>query len=56
MDEIRTCTKCNEEKPLEDFPQRDGSPQGRSPSCRLCQSERQREYYKVKMEKKRLEK
>lgn len=37
----KTCNKCGEEKPLEDFPKRAEAPDGRRAECRKCYSHRQ---------------
>lgn len=36
---MKTCTKCKIEKPLDQFPNRKESPDGKRNDCKLCKSE-----------------
>lgn len=40
---MKTCNRCKESKPLEEFTRRSESPDGRTPSCAKCISERRKE-------------
>lgn len=41
---MKTCTRCNENKPLSDFPNRKGCKGGLNPLCRECVRLRDKEY------------
>jgi hypothetical protein len=40
---LKTCNRCKETKPYEEFTRRAESPDGRTPSCKVCISERRKE-------------
>lgn len=40
----KTCTKCDKQKPLEDFNKQKASPDGHRSYCRSCQSELSKQY------------
>lgn len=40
---MKTCNRCKETKPYEEFTRRAESPDGRTPSCAKCISERRKE-------------
>jgi 5-methylcytosine-specific restriction endonuclease McrA len=42
---MKTCTKCQEAKPLEDFPPSKQKPDGRSSWCRQCMNDQRRQRY-----------
>lgn len=44
MGNVKTCRICGETKPLEDFPQRKDTKDGRRNDCRDCNIRRQRQY------------
>lgn len=50
---MRSCTKCNEEKPLDQFPKQKGRPQGRRPDCKSCHAKYRRAHYAKRREKHR---
>lgn len=40
---MKTCLKCGESKPLEEFNRRAESSDGRTPRCKVCISERRKQ-------------
>ena len=48
---MKTCTKCGETKPLDDFHRHRGKSDGRRSWCRECAVERQRRYYEENRDK-----
>lgn len=42
---MKTCTKCGETKPLEDFNHHKTTRDGRRPDCMYCVQQRMRDYY-----------
>ena len=50
---MKTCTKCDEEKPLDEFYRDRRSPQGRNSRCKPCVSELGRKRYHRDLEKSR---
>ena len=50
---MKTCAKCDEEKPLDEFHRSRGKPQGRMSRCRSCEAERSRQRYYRDVEKSR---
>lgn len=42
---VKTCTKCGETKPLEDFHRQKSGKYGRQPKCKNCQKAYNKEYY-----------
>lgn len=47
----KTCNKCGETKPLDDFPKRKDSPDGRRAECQQCYSKRQAKWRNENREK-----
>ena len=47
----KTCNKCGEEKPLEQFPKRAEAPDGRRAECRKCYTRRQMEWRRKNRDK-----
>ena len=45
---MKTCTKCNETKPLEEYHKHRA---GRYPACKACRSKSSRKYYQENLEK-----
>lgn len=45
---LRICTKCQEEKPLDQFPKQKGRPDGRRPDCKKCHASYRRRNYAKK--------
>lgn len=43
---MKVCTKCGDEKPLEEFPTNTASPDGLRGDCKLCRKEKKQAYYK----------
>lgn len=50
---MKTCTKCGETKPLDDFYRNRGKADGRDSWCRECAKERRRRYYEENRDKER---
>lgn len=48
---MKKCNKCGIEKPLEDFSQNNGKPDGKNRECKICQRAYFAEYYKNNTEK-----
>ena len=42
---MKTCTKCNETKPLDEFHRNAGSPDGRRANCQVCQNAQSMAFY-----------
>jgi hypothetical protein len=53
---MKTCRRCGEEKPLEDFYADSRNRDGRQSTCRLCVSEKKREWYSKDPEARRRQK
>ena len=49
----KTCTKCGETKPLDDFHRYKRSPDGRKPHCKECVREYKHRYYEENRDKER---
>ena len=50
---MKTCTKCGETKPLDDFHRHRGKADGRYAWCRECAAEHRRRYYENNRDKER---
>ena len=50
---MKTCTKCGETKPLDDFYRKRSSADGRDSWCRECVAERSRRYHEENRDKER---
>lgn len=50
---MKTCTKCGETKPLDDFNRDRARADGRNPWCRECKAEGNRRYYEENSGKER---
>jgi len=42
---LKTCTKCNEEKPLTEYWKQPGGKWGLTPNCKMCINARNKEFY-----------
>ena len=49
MSSIKTCSKCGESKPVDDFQPRKTSKDGRRCACRECENKRKLEWHHMKM-------
>lgn len=47
MSETKTCTKCKERKPLDDFPPRKTASDGRRSACKACRLAKDKKHSKV---------
>lgn len=45
MPDVKSCTKCGEVKPLDDYYRQRKMPDGRQPRCKTCAAEYQRRHY-----------